>query len=113
MYSTCFHPISDRGGECTVAGSKGGVLPEGSQGLPWGTGGTARVASWGMAGACQNTEVPLGNQGADNQDVPSPAACRKRHTWAPQGSWSLGCAGRHRESCHAAVVAGKGNSRNT
>lgn len=68
-------------------------LPEGSQGLPWGTGGTARVASWGMAGACQNTEVPLGNQGADNQDVPSPAACRKRHTWAPQGSWSLGCAG--------------------
>lgn len=48
-------------------------------------------ASQGTVVACRGTGAPLDNLHVDTQRVP--VVFRKRHTWAPLGSWPLGSAG--------------------
>lgn len=50
-----------------------------------------QAASSGTVGACQGTGAPLDNPRVDTQRVP--VVFRKRHTWAPLGSWPWGSAG--------------------
>lgn len=63
-------------------------------------GDTAQAASLGIAGACQDTGVPLDNLHADTQRVP--VVFHRHHTWALLGNWTWGSAGlqvkKHKES---------------